>query len=112
MSDRELLRLAAKAYADPLISESPIGGPYGGFSRWIGRNEDMGCDVSVTWNPLLDDGDRYRLAQKLGINIDYEDCCAWTRKHGNLIQEFWGGDCPDEAHVIVGVAAQIGKAKP
>lgn len=68
--DRELLALAAKAYADPHIkADCPE------FTRWIGRNEDMGCDVMVRWNPLTDDGDALRLAVKLNMQI-------WHRSTG------------------------------
>lgn len=106
-TDRELLELAAKA-AGMKIDRCRLDDP-------IWRDMLLDADhfkhrgQALGWNPLTDDGDRYRLARKLGISIDFEDCCAWTRKHGSLIQEFWGGDCPDEAHVIVGVAALIGR---
>lgn len=105
-TDRELLTLAAKAAG--IQGHFENSGEDAGLFCYNLKNPSMW----LRWNPLTDDGDRYRLAQKLGISIDYEDCCAWTRKHGTLIQEFWGGDCPDEAHVIVGVAAEIGKTMP
>ena len=105
MNDRTLLELAAKAAGVELSHWNDGQEPYSSGLGFILPNNRM-------WNPLTDDGDRYRLAQRLGISIDYEDCCAWTRKHGSLIQEFWGGDFPDEAHVIVGVAAAIGEQKP
>lgn len=89
MTDRELLELAARAVNGgawhPLTHAKP-------------------------WNPLTDDGDRYRLAKHLGISIDFEDCCAWKRlATGKLIQEFWGGECGDEPHAVVRVAAEIGR---
>ncbi len=105
-ADRELLVLAAKAAGYLINFDEPI-------NDWYphGYDEEAG-DVQKWWNPLTDDGDRYRLAQKLRINIDFADGCAWHRSPLiGLIQEFWGEDCPDEAHAIVSVAAQLGKAK-
>ena len=64
MSDRELLEMAAKAYADPNISQ---GGE--NFIRLIGRDENFGCDVMVQWNPLTNDGDALRLAVRLNLAV-------------------------------------------
>lgn len=106
MSDRELLTMAAKAAGIEITWENSLPHPQ--------RIEYFrGMPNYFVWNPLTDDGDRYRLAQKLRINIDFADGCAWHRSPlGGLIQEFWGEDCPDEAHAIVGIAAEIGKAMP
>ena len=68
MSDRELLEMAAKAYADPNISQ---GGE--NFIRLIGRDENFGCDVMVQWNPLTNDGDALRLAAKLRLGIEFNE---------------------------------------
>ena len=64
----------------------------------------------VHWNPLTDDGDRWRLCKKCKINIDWHDCCAWIRMPDELIQIWWGGDTgitENEAPVLV--AAEIGR---
>ena len=88
MNDRELLESAARAAG---IKFEP---------KWYG----------VDWNPLTDEGDCYRLEKQLGINIDFHDCGAWKRlPNGELIQEWWGGECGDEAHAIVRVAAEMAK---
>lgn len=103
-ADRELLELAAKAagLVNPQYEQAVAG-------NWNIYHGDLE-DPRECWNPLTDDGDRYRLARQLGINIDFSDCCAWKRMpSGNLIQEFWGGDCGDEAHAVLRVAAEIGK---
>ena len=68
MTDQELLEAAARAYGDPHIKP---GQP--DFTRWIGRNEDLGCDEMVRWNPLTDDGDALRLAVKLRMGVTHND---------------------------------------
>lgn len=108
ITDRELLELAAKAAgydtghrwnAERLLIDSPV------IALCI-------PGVSTGWNPLDNDGDRYRLIRKLAINIDFHDCCAWKRlPNGNLIQEFWGEEYGDEAHAIVRAAAEIWKER-
>lgn len=97
MTDRELLEWAAKAAGMEIewLSSGVCWLPNPAFERW---------------DPLDNDGDRYRLAKQLGISIDFVDCCAWKRfPNGDLIQEFWGGDYGDEAHAIVRVAAETGR---
>jgi hypothetical protein len=101
VTDLELLLMAARA-AGLRVVDSDTSGL---------RISSDGCCTGYCWNPFTDDGDRYRLSQKLGISINYEDCRAWTRQNGKLIQEFWGRDCPNEAHAIVSVAAAVGVAK-
>lgn len=60
-TDRELLALAAKAYADPDIREGTHG-----FERLIGKNVVLG-DFFITWDPLNVDGDALRLLVKLDL---------------------------------------------
>lgn len=112
MNDRKLLEMAAKAAGhtvDGLAREHCAYLPNDAIHLCV-RNEQGGHTV---WNPLTDDGDLMRLARRLGISIDYADKSAWTRLPlGGLIQDYWGGDWGDEAHAIVRVAAEIGKAKP
>ncbi len=100
MDDRTLLEMAAKA-ADVRGNYEPFGIRRPAWP-WL-------------WNPLSEDGagDTLRLAEKLGINIDFADQCAWKRLgDGSLIQEFWGGDYPPcYRHAIVRAAAEIELAK-
>ena len=115
MDDRELLERAAKAYGDQNVRIDHAGG-----RRWIGRNEDLGCDVMVTWNPLTDDGDALRMAVKLRLNIQH-----YVRSTGVICVQAvidWGmgndafheehGDSPSAAtrRAIVRAAAEIGKS--
>ena len=62
----------------------------------------------LPWNPLTDDGDRYRLARATGINVEWGSGsgCAST----DAGQWFmWGpGHEDDEAHAIVRAAVASG----
>ena len=111
MNDRTLLELAAKAYADANVNFDGLS-----FVRFIGRNEDLGCNVMVTWNPLLDDGDALRLAVKLKISLQTGSNVAWASlvtpdKVGNeWIAENFNGDANAATRrAIVRAAAEIGK---
>lgn len=113
MTDRELLELAAKAAGLRLHEKGNADrARYYPEVAALYAFDELGR-INTGWNPLADDGDRYRLAKKLGISIDFNDCCAWKRlPDHSLIQEFWGGDCGDEAHAVVRAAAEIGKEMP
>ncbi|NHZ94597.1 hypothetical protein [Massilia sp. CCM 8734] len=105
-TERELMERAAKAV---------------GLRFWPGdawRDEPTGGGLLLIsglwlWNPITDAGDRYRLAQTLGMNIDFADCCVWKRTATDVIQEFWGAhyEGDDDAHAIVRLAAVIGSAQ-
>lgn len=64
MTDRELLEFAAKAAGIALTWREPSCGgrelPYVGWGSY----------TPTVWNPLADDGDALRLANKLRINIE------------------------------------------
>lgn len=99
-TDRELLELAAKA-AGYVPATQDSGSPFVIFEE----------DDARDWNPLNDVTDRYRLARHLGLCINFTECTVWKRlPDHSLVQEYWGGDCGDEAHAIVRAAAEIGKA--
>lgn len=107
MDDRELLEAAARAADIDAEFHSELG--YGPEGMWLKGQRSP--DNSKYWNPLNDDGDALRLAVSLGITIDLVDKSAYRRDpHGNLVQEYWGGDYPAcYRHAIVRAAAQIGK---
>ena len=114
-TDRELLELAAKAAAieyDPRRSKPhPVSGAFWGL--WLVIHGEPNEHTRRYWNPLADAGDRYRLARHLGLTIDFTECTVWKRlSDHSLVQEYWGGDCGDEAHAIVRAAAEIGKEMP
>lgn len=104
MTDREILELAAKAMG------------YRSFDWLDAPNLNVYEEDGThhTFNPLNDDGDALRLAAKLRISIDFNDCCAWSRgvfgSVFGLVQEFWGGDYPNcYRNAIVRAAAEIGR---
>lgn len=85
-----------------------------GGSLFIERGSFRGSGIGFYWNPLIDDGDAFRLAVKLGISLDP---CEWqqTAFYGvdKFVQEDWsnGGDPLVTARrAIVRAAAEIGKS--
>lgn len=60
------------------------------------------------WSPLLDDGDRYRLARKLRLVIDFHACQVLYDLPDSIGTEYWTpGDEESEALAIVRAAAAI-----
>lgn len=103
MTDRELLELAAKAIHMDVA--------------FFGDDVEFDClnDEQQYWNPLIDLSDRYSLAKKLGMQIDF---CAYTirapilDKEGcflRYVENQWKSDA-DEGLAILKVAAEIGRA--
>lgn len=107
MDDRELLELAAKAYRDPSVKP---GQPE--FTRWIGHNEDLGCDVLVPWNPLTDDGDALRLAVKVNLHFSALNHSAIASHDSSLVYvqiEYGDDKCAATRRAIVRAAAEIAR---
>ena len=110
MSDRELLELAAKA----------AGIKPDWYERGIAINHGLGKDdyhndawVDV-WNPLADDGDAFRLAVNLGIDIGW----GWDENNKPSVVLIYEhvvdlGNDPYAAtrRAIVRAAAEIGREK-
>lgn len=108
-ADRELLEMAAKAAGYDV--------------RW---HEIWQCFVHVgpfntdspptlagqrmTWVPLTDDGDRYRLAKKLDIRIHFGPCYVTYSANRIAGVVRWPEDEKDDARAIVRAAARIGAA--
>ena len=104
MTDRELLELAALAAG----VECDAKGPFTSVSRYDLYNGIH--TVDLPWNPLTDDGDRYRLAKQLDIHIHFgagyitylvSDTCRVLR---------WPEDATDDAYAVVSAAAEIGSS--
>jgi len=117
--DCELLELAAKAFWAGDEVSVRYSEEDGGLVYICADNQDHdGLDCELVWNPLTDDGDRYRLIQALGLAVDFSECTVWKRlSDGSLVQFCWGEipDYPqevvdDEAHAVVRAAAEIGRA--
>jgi hypothetical protein len=112
MTDRELLEAAAKA-----------AGITGDWCRWhqaYGDEWVEGIDIGgrFLWNPLLDDGDAFRLAVKLQMRVlppedEFGSDRASVRLPGrlNLVDAY--DECPYAAtrRAITLAAAMIGESK-
>lgn len=119
MSDRELLELAAKAYwGDEIDDVCSI--------RWLeedqaigythGDNQDHnGEDREFVWNPLTDDGDALRLANKLWLEVRHVHGQAHAGMEGRFWRtESWFPDGDQDAatrRAIVRAAASIGQSQ-
>ncbi len=95
MTDRELLEAAAKA----------AGLTYGVIHDEPRIRVDAGW---TPWNPLTDDGDRYRLARTIGLRVDWHLQRVLTPA-GSIYDWTTSGHGDDEAHAIVRAAAAMVK---
>ena len=110
---RELLELAVHAAGLPYVKPAP---EYDGrFGLEVGSENPMRC---WTWNPIDDDGDAFRLAAKLRIEIAYNEenkcvCRFWTNTKGfTAVAERIGDDpCAAVRRAIVRAAAKIAESK-
>lgn len=102
MTDRELLELAAKAagYADIRCFS------YGCMDGALLK--DASGKWLISWNPLTDDGDAFRLAVKLCIPIFPYDDETSTGTVG-VVAKNWGTKEANTRRAIVRAAAEIGK---
>ena len=97
-ADRELLELAAKV-AEMKASEND-GVIYAGFG-------------SREWNPLADDGDAFRLAVKMRIDVAHaRDYVVSGLGTADSMRRENGDDCAATRRAIVRAAAEIGRAMP
>jgi hypothetical protein len=97
MEDRELLLLAAKA-AGMEVREDGMGNLFPTDSPY-----------AMSWNPLIDDGDRYRLIKACGLNVNFANKTVKAYVDGREHRCYYFGDHPDhEAQRIVRAAAEIG----
>lgn len=105
MTDKELLEAAARAAGyTPTTSDN---GEFVVFEALEPRD----------WNPLIDDGDAFRLAVKLGITIAPFPVGARVRFQNHILDTCEvevSGDDPYAAtrRAIVRAAAEIGNAMP
>lgn len=103
MNDRELLELAAKAVGHAIDRIDAMHEP-----------EDWAC-----WNPLTDDGDALRLAERCSLTVCMDgigtvSACDECRKDEifvtQSIHECGGSRITATRRAIVRAAAEIGKA--
>lgn len=92
MNDKELLMMAAKA---------------AGYDKFGFNSEQIS---ESGWEPLTDDGDAFRLAVKLELDISILCYCSRAFVHGLDFEEIHNGD-PYAAtrRAIVRAAAEIGR---
>ena len=95
MNDKELLELAAKA-AGIEIEFDEAGSPF-----------HKGAVGWSYWNPLTDDGDRYRLIRRLEMAVNFK--YQYAEYEGICV--CWPQDAKDEAYAVAMVAAEIGRTK-
>ncbi len=99
MSDRELLKLAAKAAG---MTEHKWSDAWACLARWT-NDKDGWYFEGPQWNPLTDDGDALRLAVKLRLRLHTDICFAEVPQDKQL---------EVTRRAIVRAAAEIGKAMP
>ena len=120
MTDKELIELAAKAYGfgdqegNFIWTESEY--PRGSKTNGALWNYMGWCDTAQLWNPLTDDADAFRLANKVQLTV-YHAELAVVIKHkqyswdwlGEGVNEDTGDRDASTRRAIVRAAAQIGK---
>lgn len=117
MDDKEMLGLAAKA-ANIKIDKSPYnGGGSGNTGFDILGNAVLDWHNNKMWNPLTDDGDAFRLAVRLDIDITFD--CAGSIMAGQYAPSKGSWDaCENDStdklaatrRAIVRAAAEVGRA--
>ena len=115
MNDRELLELAAKAAG--LKYTKPTDDYDGSIGLAVGENPMR----TRTWNPLTNDGDAFRLAVKLDMNVFQAAKSAYALTYddddGTYEKQVRYTDTNNDPYAatrlaIVRAAAEIGKAMP
>ena len=114
MTDRELLELAAKAVG--------ITGKYGHAPDdyyYKGNTEGILTTLPdgqlYVWNPLMDDGDAFRLEVKLNVKLviggkGFKDFTTWVHAGMSTCEEYFNDDpLAATRRAIVRTAAEIGK---
>jgi len=107
MTDQELLEFAAKAAGYDFITvEEHDTGDW--IAAWKGRE-------SIDWNPLIDDGDAFRLMVKLSLGVSipvHKTICADVICFLNSsvnVREEGGNRYAATRRAIVRAAAEIGR---
>jgi hypothetical protein len=116
MTDRELLKWAAKAIGIDLVFD-----PYGVARNCSGMHEAMNVYCASAWNPLDHNDDALRMAVKLNLQITIEDkrfgvvAIAWGDDFNVWVEELSSNHesaLAGTRRAIVRAAAEIGKAIP
>ena len=118
--DKELLRLAAKAYwgdeIDDVVSIELSEYENAILYMHPDNQDHNGKDVAMRWNPLEEDGDAFGLAAKLNIFPEVDDEMGWvTVVIGiqQILQQKIRGDVLDACRIVITrAAAEIGRKMP
>lgn len=97
MTDREMLKLAAKAIGEKIVGELD------GWALLEGVQEG--------WNPLTDDGDALRLAVTLRMylmHLGAADVGARCPQSAPMVEDYNGDPCAATRRAIVRAAAELG----
>lgn len=110
MTDKELLELAAKAAGIENLQWESDGTIQNRINRPTVPYSVHGMISAIDWNPLTDDGDAFRLAVKVGIQMHIEGSGCDESVWANEIM-IWTDGNPLSAtrRAIVRAAAEIGK---
>ena len=107
-TDRELLEAAARAAG---LHVWPGHGWQSSVLYRAARPHASGLVSGVEWDPLTDDGDRYRLARALDIRIHFGPCyVTFIGADGRAGVVRWPEDAKDDAYAIVQEAAAMANA--
>lgn len=118
MDDKEILELAAKAAGIENLQWESDGTIQNRINRPTVPYSVHGMISAIDWNPLTDDGDAFRLARKMFMNINIS-----REESATIIYNEFGGEILRHMHfdkgieyasrrAIVRAAAQIGKVMP
>lgn len=111
-TDRELLELAAKAAGlnhYGFGSEGDMHHPRDGMEGLVIDRQKHSLGGSMVWNPLTDDGDAFRLAARIGLELHLADGSISDMDH-LPIARFQVGNMGSLRLAITRVAAEIGHA--
>lgn len=109
MTDRELLELAAKAAGINASWNDQDAAEYEAQHEGMWLEGERSPDNSAFWNPLTDDGDRYRLLKALDLAIDFESKVVIYTIGVRICEESFRDD-GDDARAVLRAAAEIGRA--
>lgn len=95
MTDREMLEFAAKAAGNGAVWREWAVSRVGAFKSLV-HEKRSGMKIGlIVWNPRDDDGDSFRLAVDLGINIKF-----------NTVDNKVTVDCPDK-YGVMGIIKEV-----
>lgn len=111
MNDKELLEATARAAGIEADWNDPECADYEAQHEGMWLCGERSPSNSQFWNPLTDDGDRYRLLKALKMGIDFDAQSVIYTLDGSICEESFRDD-GDDARAVLRAAAEIGRAMP